>query len=166
MSLFVANFIVMTTMGEKGADKKTEVLIVDDNMVEIILFKEAMKWAEIPAKINMVSDGVQAMQLLAQLDGNLPDLIFLDINMPRKDGKQCLVEIRNDKKFQNTPVIMFTTTDDPREIDETYKKGANLFVTKPYSIDTLKTLLKKIFSLDWREYLPHPAKDKYVLREE
>jgi CheY-like chemotaxis protein len=96
-------------------------------------------------------------------DGEHPDIIFLDINMPCVDGKQCLKEIRNNKELDKVPVVMFSTSNHEKDIEETFKNGANLYVSKPsFFIDQVK-ILQKIFSLNWQEDLLKPDKKRFVL---
>ena len=103
------------------------------------------------------------MSRLSREDIRLPDLIFIDLNMPGKDGKECLDEIRANQKFLNIPVIIFSTSASIRDIDETYNKGANLYIRKPASLKDLIAITKKVFELDWKQHSPKSNKQQFLL---
>lgn len=103
-------------------------MYVDDDVEDIEIFCEAVKATDSSIKCLVAQNGKKAMDILhAEL---LPDFIFLDINMPVINGKSILTEIRKDKKFKDTPVVMYSTTVDPSEIEEYKKLGANHFLIK------------------------------------
>ncbi|HEY0047074.1 MAG TPA: response regulator, partial [Flavobacterium sp.] len=92
----------------------------------------------------------------------LPDFIFLDLNMPEKGGKECLVEIRKHSKLKEIPVIIYSTSSSKKDIDDTYELGANLYITKPNSFTELRKAVRKIMALDWSLYQPRSSKSDYV----
>ncbi|HXL58349.1 MAG TPA: response regulator [Chitinophagaceae bacterium] len=139
------------------------ILLADDDIDDRFNFQYALSEIQVPVNLSSVEDGKKLMYHLAKMDKQLPDIIFLDINMPYKNGKECLKEIRNNNKFKHIPVVMFTTSAHKKDIDETYLKGANLYVTKPVFIADLVKILKRIFSFNWKENIPKPSKEKYVL---
>jgi DNA-binding response OmpR family regulator len=130
------------------------------------LFKKALAEANINAKLTTVKDGYRLMRHLAVADKNFPDIIFLTINLQHQNGKQCLREIRGNKKFQKIPVIMFSSSINDMEIAETFAGGANLYVAKPIFLDDCVKILKKIFSGDWKEDLLKRNMKMYVMRED
>src|SRR2546423_1106691 len=92
-----------------------------------------------------------------------PDVIFMDINMPVKNGVETLIEIRHDEKFDEVPVVMLSTSDNTRDVNETYVKGANLYVKKPSVFSHLIKILSKIFTLQWKELLSKRKKEDFVM---
>ena len=140
-----------------------DILLADDDVDDCFNFQYALTEIDTSVNLNTVEDGKKLMSYLAKIDGQLPDIIFLDINMPYKNGKECLQEIRGNHKFKYVPVIIFTTSANDKDIDETYSKGANLYVTKPVFIADLVKILKRIFALNWEENIPKPPKEKFVL---
>lgn len=104
------------------------ILYVDDDVEDIEIFIEAVKECDASIKCLIAQNGVEAMDLLHS--DLLPDLIFLDINMPVINGKVILTEIRKDHKFKDIPVVMYSTTMNPSEIEEYRKMGANHFLIK------------------------------------
>lgn len=95
--------------------------------------------------MEVASDGQEALELLTSKK-TLPDIIFLDLNMPRMDGKQLLYELKHDAKFKNIPVFIYTTSSHSRDIEETIQSGAACFITKPSSIHELKEMLSIILN--------------------
>jgi CheY-like chemotaxis protein len=124
--------------------KNNRFLLVDDDLDDVSLFKEVLQ--EVNPSIDFVSaaDGQEALTILKQHQNNFPDIIFLDLNMPRMDGKQCLTEIKRDPHLQRIPVIMYTTSCQSKDIEETMLKGAICFITKPSNLKELKTILSSI----------------------
>jgi CheY-like chemotaxis protein len=122
------------------------IFLADDDIDDRELFGEAIKETNPQTSILTFNDGNELMQHLKSQEAD-PDLIFLDINMPLKNGKECLSEIRSDKRFRSTPVIMFSTSLDVKDIYETYNAGANLFISKPGSYKTQVDLFKQVFDL-------------------
>lgn len=143
-------------------NKLIKILYADDDADDREFFQDAFDEAKTNAELTTVEDGEKLMNHLAQCNGQHPDIIFLDINMPRKDGKRCLKEIRGNNKLKQIPVIMFSTSAYVEDIEETFANGANLYVSKPVFFADEVKILKKIFSLDWQEELLKPDKKRFV----
>jgi CheY-like chemotaxis protein len=143
-------------------NNEVNILMADDDPDDRMFFADAI--VSLPVRINLttVKDGARLMQLLLQPETVLPDILFLDLNMPFRNGFECLVEIRNHSRLKNIFIAIYSTTSNPREVEETFSKGANLFVHKPNTFTELKTTLAKVFKLDLKEY-SHPEKEKFVL---
>jgi CheY-like chemotaxis protein len=125
-----------------------KLIIADDDHDDQILLKEALEDFEYPPATKMVSDGCQ---LIAALEEDLlPDLILVDLNMPNKNGIECLLEIRSNNKLERLPVVVLSTSKDPHDIEACFNSGANLFFSKPYTFKELKVLVHSILSIDWQ----------------
>jgi CheY-like chemotaxis protein len=148
----------------QASDKILKIFLAEDDQEDRELFGEALKGMPGKVKLSTAKDGIELLSMLAQSHNNLPDLIFLDLNMPKKDGHQCLVEIKNDSLLQQIPVIIYSTSARPEQINSTYKDGANLYIAKPDSFNKLKLILENVVSLDWFDYIPQPAREKFVLQ--
>ncbi len=140
-----------------------KILYADDDADDREFFQDALEEAHTNAKLTTVEDGDKLMKYLAEVDGQHPDIIFLDINMPRKTGKQCLKEIRNDNLLAHIPVIMFSTSAYKEDIEETFANGANLYVSKPVFFNDEVEILKKIFALHWQKEHLKIDKKRFVL---
>lgn len=124
------------------------ILLIEDNLGDIRLTEEALK--EVPNKheLHVVTDGEEAMMYLRG-DGRFieriyPDIIFLDLNLPRKDGREVLAEIKRDENFRRIPVIVLTTSEAQVDIDICYNLHANCFITKPVDINDYIDVIRKI----------------------
>jgi CheY-like chemotaxis protein len=142
-------------------DKSLHVFIADDDIDDVDFFKSALADIAKHIKITVASNGDELMEFL-QI--TTPDLIFLDINMPCKNGIDCLSEIRALKKFDRTPIIMYSTTANDHHIDKTYELGANLYFEKTVSYEAIKEHLRDILSHSPNELLPKFPRDKFVIR--
>ncbi|WP_337042243.1 response regulator [Emticicia sp. 17c] len=137
------------------------IILADDDEDDQIFFREAMSETVSSVTLNTAKDGIELMSMLAH---NLPDAIFLDLNMPFKNGQECLSEIKNNWRYKNIPVVIYSTSSNIDQINSTFKAGANLYISKPDSYLKLKIILKKVFSLKCEEYKPQPEKEKFVLK--
>ena len=128
--------------------RPVEILLVEDNLGDIRLTKEAMKEAKIINNLNVVEDGVEALAYLRKKEKfkgvNRPDLILLDINLPKKNGREVLAEIKQDKNLKQIPVIILTVSKAEEDIIKTYELHANCFITKPVHIDQFVRVVKSI----------------------
>jgi CheY-like chemotaxis protein len=129
-----------------------------------LLFLDAIESAGVhpDTRMGVVFDGEQLMNRLLDHDRPLPDILFLDLNMPCKNGIECLREIRSNGELQHLVVVVFTTSSNQRYIDTAFEAGANLYIVKPSNFDELTITLQKVLLLDWRKYQPHPPKAKFV----
>jgi two-component system, chemotaxis family, response regulator Rcp1 len=114
-----------------------DVLLVEDNPADVRLTIEALKDARMPTRLHVARDGVEAIRLLRDETGLVPrpDLILLDLNLPRKDGREVLAEVKKDEALRHIPVVILTTSQAEQDILQSYRLGANAFVTKPVEID-------------------------------
>jgi CheY-like chemotaxis protein len=119
------------------------ILLADDDESDRLLFQEAFEELEIKTTVRTVNNGIQLMDYLSVKDAILPDLIFLDLNMPRKNGLECLKEIRSNKKFKAVPIAIYSTSASEKDISETFLHGANVYIKKPSNFGSLKQVLNK-----------------------
>jgi CheY-like chemotaxis protein len=127
--------------------KNLHVLLVEDNEGDVLLTTEALRSGRIVKKISVVRDGKSAIDYLtdsANLSTELPDLILLDINLPKKSGHQVLQFIKNSENLKQIPVIMLTTSSAERDIEMAYKNYVNCFITKPVDVQDFINAVKEI----------------------
>lgn len=138
------------------------ILLADDDTDDCLFFKEAVS-TFIPSKnFSAVHDGEQLMQLLTDETGKLPDVLFLDLNMPRKNGFECLTEIKQNNKLKKLPVVIFSTSKAYDSINVLFKTGADVYIRKPSNFEQLVQLIKYALPMT-AENIPAKAKLKYVL---
>lgn len=136
------------------------VILADDDGDDCGIFVEALNEVAPHAVIDCTSNGDKLMQKLSE-GILLPDIIFLDLNMPGKNGHDCLKEIRSEETLKSIPVIIYSTAEASEDIDKTFEEGASLYLPKPHSFSDLKAMLSKIFGIDWSEFIK-PEKDKFI----
>lgn len=127
--------------------KSIQILLVEDNEGDIVLTLEALQDAKINNEVSVVRDGAEALDFLYQRKGEphlLPDLILLDINLPKIDGKEVLQTIKTDTKLKKIPVVMLTTSSSELDITESYNNHANCFITKPVDLNKFFEVVKMI----------------------
>ena len=129
--------------------QKKRFFIVDDDVDDQELFIEAVNEVDKSIECISASNCEEALQILKSGKIALPDVIFLDLNMPRQNGKQCLVELKKTAHLSKIPVIIYTTSSEKRDIDETTRLGAAHFLTKPNKFDELCKALSFVLSKDW-----------------
>lgn len=143
------------------------ILLADDDEDDREMFQKLLTKFSVSAFLMTVEDGEKLMNLLSTLSYSPPPhLIFLDINMPVKDGIECLKEIRSNKKFDNVPVFMFSTSTSKYYIDTAYENGANLYILKSHFFTEQSDIIEKLFSVHWKDYLAKIPREKFVLKKE
>ena len=138
----------------------THVLLAEDDDEDWLVFSLAVQELSFRILLTRAEDGEILFRLL---DEKHPDILFLDLHMPCKDGRQCLKEIRADRKYDTLPIVVYTSLHDLKNIELCYREGSNLYVFKPASLIDLKTVLEKIFSINWKKMLYFPPISEFVL---
>jgi CheY-like chemotaxis protein len=130
------------------AIKPVEILLVEDNEGDARLAKEALRDSKVLNNIHHVSDGVEAMDFLhckgKYKDALRPDLILLDLNLPRKDGREVLADIKMDESLKRIPVVVLTISSDEQDILKTYNLHVNCFITKPIDFEQFMQVIHSI----------------------
>jgi two-component system response regulator len=125
-----------------------EVLLIEDNPGDIILTKEAFKECRSKHNITAVKDGIEAIKYLKRIDeyakSKIPDIILLDLNIPRKDGREVLAEIKSDRNLRLIPVIILSTSLNDRDIFTSYELKANCYIAKPVELDDFIRIISSI----------------------
>ena len=145
----------------KTETETLNVLFVDDDADEFYLFNEAVEQSEQQVKMSRAQDGNDLLKILDT--GNHPDVIFMDLNMPYKDGLETLIELKSSEKFRNIPVVIFSTSSNLKQINTCFQQGANMYVVKPETFDDITTMVSKVFALDWKN-VQAPTENSFVLQ--
>jgi CheY-like chemotaxis protein len=138
-----------------------KVLYVDDDPDDKEFFTEALEKLPLKYTLFMARDYHEMMEILDREKGF--DLIFLDINMPGKDGIECLKEIKTNKIYRNIPVVIFSTNQYEKTINNAFENGAHLHVVKPYAHINFVAALANVFSINWRNEPPVPPRARFVI---
>jgi CheY-like chemotaxis protein len=134
------------------------IVLADDDRDDHEFFRTALQEIDPSRKLHIVTDGAQLLDLLQHY---VPDLIFLDLDMPCKNGLECLREIRNNSNLYNLPVVVFSSTTRPANITTAYEMGGNLFFIKPSNFNDLTAAVRTILAMDWSD--PDAIKEKYLI---
>jgi len=125
-----------------------EILLVEDNPGDVRLTKEALREGKVYSNLHTVKDGVEAMEFLRKKgkyqDVPRPDIILLDLNLPKKDGREVLEEIKTDEELKRIPVVVLTTSKAEEDVLRTYNLHANCYVTKPVDLEKFMVVVKSI----------------------
>jgi two-component system, chemotaxis family, response regulator Rcp1 len=128
--------------------RPVEILMVEDNVRDVRLAEEALKESKIHSILHHVEDGVEAMRFLHRKGGYAhaphPDLILLDLNLPRKDGREVLAELKEDPKLRHIPIVVMTSSEAERDLIMTYGLHANAYVVKPVDLDRFVEVVQKV----------------------
>lgn len=141
-----------------------QILLADDDEGDRMLFKEAFSELKIKTNVNLAINGEELMSYLTGKNVQLPDLIFLDLNMPRKNGLECLIEIRNNEKLKDISVAIYSTSDNESDMDETFRNGANVYITKPNDFNVLKQVLEKAVKTAFQYHNKSLNRENFLLR--
>jgi two-component system, chemotaxis family, response regulator Rcp1 len=125
-----------------------EILLVEDNPADVKLTMLALQKTRLANNMQVVQDGEQAMSYLHQEgkyeSATRPDLVLLDLNLPKKSGHEVLIEIKNDAELKSIPVVILTSSDDEKDILKTYNHYANCYITKPVELEGFMEIVKSI----------------------
>ena len=144
--------------------KQINILLADDDTDDCMFFKEALKELLLPTDLTAVHDGEQLMQLLTNETTELPHVLFLDLNMPRKNGFECLSEIKNNKKLNGLPVVIFSTSFDNEVVNRLHKSGALYFIKKPSHFSHFKSLIQQSLTLIAQTMTEPTTRADFVLK--
>ena len=126
------------------------ILLGEDDPDDSMLFIQAVSECNIASVVSVAENGALLLSQLKCAETAFPDIIFLDINMPLKNGLECLEEIRTDAGFKNIPVIIYSTSADKKEIESCYQKGADCYVVKPFSFEAISKMVNDLCTRDWQ----------------
>jgi CheY-like chemotaxis protein len=138
------------------------ILLADDDMDDCMLFEDALREICTDSRLVLAHDGVQLLSLL-QSRSFFPDVIFLDLNMPLKNGFECLNEIRQASRLKNIPVVILSTCSQADTISKVYSQGATHYIPKPDTYSLLKKAISVVLAIDWRKKPSQPSREKFIL---
>ncbi len=136
------------------------ILMADDDKDDFLILKDAVEKAGEQLEISYAANWLELWRFVLK---TLPDVLFLDLNMPVKNGIECLQLLRNDKRYDKIPIIIYSTSVNKADIDKAYEHGANYFVVKPYAIDDIMNMMKKLCSMGKDMLSTTPPKEEFVL---
>lgn len=138
------------------------IMLADDDIDDRDLFAEAIHELALNVSLELVEDGNELLTVLLSENYPLPHVLFLDLNMPNKNGRECLEIIRSNERLKNIVVVIYSTSSSQRDIDDTFEKGANLYVRKASSFSDLLATARKVLSVQWDQFKPHSSRAKFL----
>jgi len=146
------------------SDAPFNIALADDDIDDRMFFEEVWQELAVKVKLSLFENGQELMDFLNLPKITLPNLIFLDLNMPVKGGMECLCEIRRNPKLKDLSVAIFSTSSSEGDIEDSFVNGANIYINKPTSFTKLRELMERVVDIDWQQRSLNPSKDTFVLR--
>lgn len=140
------------------------IALADDDEDDRLFFTDAFEELKIKSKVSTFEDGIELMEFLENSNNTHPDLLFLDLNMPKKSGLECLVEIKANDRFKNMVIAIYSTSSSEMDIENTFVQGANIYIKKPNNFETLKKVLSEVVTTNWQYHTNGLNKENFLLR--
>jgi CheY-like chemotaxis protein len=140
------------------------IILADDDEDDRLFFTDAFSELKINTKVKTFNDGVELMNYLNDPESVLPNVLFLDLNMPKKNGIECLHEIKSNERFNNIAIAIYSTSSSEEDIEETFVIGANIYIKKPSDFNALKKVLADVVAINWQYHTSGLNKDNFLLR--
>jgi len=140
------------------------ILLADDDEDDRLFFKDAFEEVKVQTKVEFAFDGMQLMEYLLHPDAKLPDILFLDLNMPKKTGKECLAEIKKNDRLKNIIIAIYSTSSSEQDIEDTFIQGANIYIRKPSDFNDLKKIINEVLTVNWHYQTSGLNRDNFLLR--
>lgn len=141
-------------------ENEKHVLIAEDDDDDYLIFSLAIAETKVAVGLTRARDGENLMKVLSE---QIPDILFLDMQMPCKNGRECLKEIRGNRRYDDLPIIIFSSFTDPNTIEYCFREGSNLYTIKPNSISELTEILRRILIVDWKKAMYYPRQSEFVI---
>ena len=138
-----------------------QIFLADDDEDDRIFFSEAIEDKKKKNELKLFNDGKDLMDYLSEPDSILPNILFLDLNMPYKNGLDCLKEIRANDRFKDVSIAIYSTSSSDEDIENTFIEGANIYIKKPNDFSELKKVIKGVFQMNWQFHLSGLNKETF-----
>lgn len=139
------------------------ILIADDDEDDLTFFSEAITELKMENKLTMLEDGKNLIDYLNNPETSLPDILFLDLNMPYKNGLECLKEIRANDRFKDMSIAIYSTSSSEKDIEDTFVEGANVYIKKPNDFSKLKKVIKDVLNMNWQFHTSGLNKETFFM---
>ena len=143
--------------------KNINILLADDDNADCLLFKDALEELPVSARLTILHNGEQVIEELTKKRKKLPDVLFLDLNMPRKNGFATLAAIKSSSKLQDLPVVIFSTASDQEMVKIVFRNAAHYYICKPVDFSRLKKVIYEALTLITQKNNPLPLQDKFMI---
>jgi CheY-like chemotaxis protein len=147
--------------GQAKPVRSFDVILADDDAEDRLFFLEAFKDLNLSLGVNTVNDGAALLEYLNDIE-HIPQIIFLDLNMPKVDGLTCLKEIRSNPRYKDVCIVIYSTSSNEDEIENCLVIGANFYIKKPSDFDKLKSMLYKVITFNGHCQKPHMEREFFL----
>ena len=144
--------------------KKLHLLLADDDIDDCDFFKDAIEEIAAPLNLTILNNGVQLMEFLSTDPINHPNIIFLDLNMPKKSGMECMAEIKAIDVLSHIPIIIYSTSLDHTVVDDLYEMGAHHYIQKPAEFGSIKSVINKVVALFNNPLIQTRSRDSFIIQ--
>ncbi|WP_417860134.1 response regulator [Winogradskyella sediminis] len=138
--------------------------LADDDEDDRLFFTEAFEELKVKSKVLLFKDGIELMDYLDDSNNAIPNLLFLDLNMPKKSGLECLKEIKASQRFNDMAIAIYSTSASEEDIENTFVIGANVYIKKPNDFEKLKKVLSEVVTTNWQYHTSGLNKENFLLR--
>ena len=140
------------------------ITLADDDEDDRLFFTDAFEELKINTVVNTFKNGRELINFLNRPETVLPNIVFLDLNMPILNGIDCLKEIKQNEKFKDIAIAIYSTSSSENDIENTFVLGANIYIKKPSNFDDLKKILSDVVTINWQYHTNGLNKDNFLLR--
>ncbi len=140
------------------------ITLADDDEDDRMFFTDAFDELKINTVVNTFENGQELMNFLNHPESILPNIIFLDLNMPIKNGMDCLKEIKQNERLKDIAIAIYSTSSSDADVEETFVLGANIYIKKPSDFNALKKVLNDVVTLNWQYYTSGLRKENFLLK--
>lgn len=144
--------------------EKLKIILVDDDEDDRLFFADALQALQMDTDLLEFKNGKDCIQYLESCTDALPNLIFLDLNMPVMNGFECLEFIRKETRLSEIMIAIYSTSSSERDIEDTFSKGANIYIKKPSSFKDLKNSLKQVIKMNWAYHMNDFKRENFMLK--
>lgn len=141
-----------------------KIYVTDDDADDFLFLKDAIGELDKSVILEHVTSCSDLISLLE--NGHIPDMIFLDLNMPKISGRECIERIREEAKYRKVPIIIYSTSKSNKDVEFCYEKGANFYLVKPNTFKGLLISIKKVITIDWKKEVYFPPKESFLIAQE
>ncbi len=142
---------------------KMYILLADDDEDDRNFFLEAISDLKIENDLTLFKDGIELLDYLLKPDAKMPHILFLDLNMPKKSGIECLKEIRSNQKYKDITIAIYSTSSSEKDIEDTFVGGANIYINKPTDFTQLKKVLAEVVNMNFQYHTSGLNKETFLL---
>ncbi|SHJ11802.1 response regulator [Aquimarina spongiae] len=143
---------------------RLQVVLVDDDEDDRMFFKDAIEEVDLKTNLSLFGNGQEFLDYILLPGQSLPHLVFLDLNMPIKNGVECLEELREYERFKDLSIAIYSTSSSDEDIEDTFVKGANVYINKPNDFNQLKSVIKRVLKINWQYQTSNLSRENFLLR--